>query len=190
MSKNVKPVKKNVNSKTNKKVYNKKTTDKKKSPNSIDAVVTDNFETKLEELQKALKENYAQQKQIMANIKELGIMHKKEIKLVAKSGNRKNSGKCTGFNKPENVPDSLRNLLKIKEEMLPRSTVTKLMYQYFTDNKMYNPKTKKEIIPNAHIREIFGMKPGEHINFHNFQTWLKKVYQSDAANNNILTIED
>ncbi|XWV25262.1 SWIB/MDM2 domain-containing protein [Tupanvirus deep ocean] len=148
------------------------------------------FDKKIEEIREALRENYAQQKKLMNDLKELMALHKKELKLSAKSGNRSNSGKHTGFNKPEPVPPPLKNLLKIEEDMLPRSTITKLMYQYFTDNKMYNRKTKKEIVPNKKIKEIFGMNDGDVINFYNLQTWLKKVYNENSATEHVLKIED
>jgi hypothetical protein len=65
------------------------------------------------------------------------------------------------------------------------------MYQYFTDNKMYNTKTKKEIIPNEKIREIFDMNDDDVINFYNLQTWLKKVYNKNSTTDgNVLKIED
>lgn len=156
----------------------------KKNPTNDD----DNFEIKIEEIRQALKENYVQQKKLMADLKELMNIHKKEIKLVSKSGNRSNSGKNSGFNKPEIVPLSLRKLLNIDDEMLPRSKVTGLMYKYFTDNKMYNSKTKKEIIPNNKIKKIFGMTDDDVITFYNLQTWLKKVYET--SQNNVLQLDD
>ena len=48
------------------------------------------------------------------------------------------------------------------------------MYQYFQTNKMYNPKTKKQIIPNDDIKQTFGMSDDDTMDFYNIQTWLKK----------------
>ena len=165
----------------------KKATKKKTKINNTES---EDFETKLGTIRTALKENYIQQKKLMNDLKELMSIHKKEIKLVSKTGNRTNSGKNSGFNKPEKVPPLLKKLLKIKEDMLPRSKVTALMYQYFTDNKMYNSKTKKEIVANNKIKEIFGMGEGDVINFYNLQTWLKKVYKEGSADNKTLKIDD
>lgn len=164
-----------VDSKTIKK--HSKGSSKKHHDDNID------FEEKIQQVREELKENYQKQKKLMNDLRELLCIHKKEIKLSSKNGNRNgNAGKLSGFNKPENIPSSLKKLLKIKENMLPRSKITKLMYQYFTDNKMYNTKTKKEIIPNEEIKKIFKMKEEDVINFYNLQTWLKKVYNSDAKN--------
>jgi len=150
----------------------------------------ENFEDKIEEIRQLLKNNYIQQKKLMNDLKELTTIHKKEVKLTSKSGTRKNSGKHTGFNKPERVPISLRKLLKIEEEMMPRSKVTALMYQYFKDNKMFTVKTKRRIIPNEKIKEIFGMEDDDNITFYNLQMWLKKVYQENLIDDTVLKIDD
>jgi hypothetical protein len=165
---------------------------KNKKPKNPKEDNEQDFENKIEKIREALKENYIQQKKLMADVKELMALHKKEIKLTVKSGNRSNSGKHTGFNKPEPIPLPLKKLLKIEQEKMPRSQITKLMYQYFTDNKMYNHKTKKEIIPNEKIKQIFGMNEKDVINFYNLQTWLKKVYKENSINDekNVLKIED
>src|ERR1700722_17607763 len=48
------------------------------------------FENKIEQIREALKDNYSQQKKLMNDLKELTSLHKKEIRLSAKSGNRNN----------------------------------------------------------------------------------------------------
>ena len=151
---------------------------------------TEDFEIKIEEIRQALKKNFIQQKKLTNDLKNLLILHKKEIKLLSKSNNNKNSGRHSGFNKPEPVPSSLRKLLSIDENILPRSTVTRLMYKYFTDNNMCSSKTKREIIPNNTIKKIFGMKKDDIITFYNLQTWLKKVYDENDINDTKLEIDE
>jgi len=176
-----------IGSKTSKKIIKKKTSNTKKKTNTKKIKEDDHdFETKIEEMMQTLRNNYAQQKKLSKDLKELISMHKKEIKLTKKSGNRSNSGKHSGFNKPEPVPPPLKKLLKIEDDMLPRSKMTPLMYQYFKDNKMYNTKTKREIIPNEKIKKTFGMKDGDVINFFNLQTWLKKIYDENSGSANVL----
>lgn len=148
----------------------------------------DDFETKIEKIRSALKENYIQQKKLMNEMKELLKIHKKEIKFTVKSRNRLETYNVSGFNKPELIPTPLKKLLNIKEETMSRSKITKLLYQYFTQNNMYNKQTKKEIVPNKEIKKIFGMKEGDVINFYNVQTWLKKVYKENS--DNVLKIEE
>ncbi|AKI79286.1 putative SWIB domain-containing protein [Acanthamoeba polyphaga mimivirus] len=157
----------------------------KKSPKKLlneKKISSESFDDKLNELREELRENYIRQKKIMNDIKDLANLHKKDLRLAVKSGNRLNSGKHSGFNKPQTVPQSLKDLLKIDDDILSRSKVTELMYKYFTDNKMYNSKTKREIIPNSKIKKLFGMKEGDIITFYNMQTWLKKVYNENQNN--------
>ena len=189
--KNISGSKKNPTPKSNSdKKVNKAEPTKDKKVHKAEELKSDDFEEKLEKIRTDLKENYIQQKKLMNELKELLSIHKKDIKLISKNGNRTNCGKNSGFNKPEAIPPSLKKLLKINEDMLPRSKVTRLMYQYFTDNKMYSTKTKKEIIPNSKIKEIFGMKDGgEPIHFYNLQTWLKKVYDENANKDKKLEID-
>jgi chromatin remodeling complex protein RSC6 len=131
------------------------------------------FTEKLAEIREALHRNYQEQRQLDKKLKELLTIHKKDIRHLKGSSN---SGKHSGFNKPEMVPEALADLLEIEEEFLPRSQVTKLLYQYFKENDMYNKDNKRIIIPNRTIRKIFGMTRDDELNFYNLQTWLKKLY--------------
>ena len=137
----------------------------------------DNFNIKIDLIKQQLKENYQQQKKLMNDMNEL-IKANKNVRLSSKPGEREYSTRLSDFNKPEPVPKSLKKLLNI-DGLQPRSKITGLLYQYFTEHKMYNPTTKKEIIPNAEIKKIFKMKSYEIINFYNLQTWIKKVYEDE-----------
>lgn len=149
----------------------KKRGPKKRSTKTDEA----DFESQLDDLIQALQENYAQQKRLMCELKDLKTLHKREIKQARNdSTSSKNSGKHSGFNKPQPVPEKLRTLLEIDETDLPRSTVTSLMYQYFRSNDMCD---KKDITPSKEIRKIFDMQDDDVMNFFNFQTWLKKLYK-------------
>ena len=152
----------------------------KKKRNSKKKIDDNNFDDRIEEIIQTLQENYVQQKKLMNELKELKTLHKKEMKLITNKSSDKKSGKNSGFNKPQPVPEKLCKLLEIDDTHLSRSAVTSLMYQYFQTNNMYNTKTKKEIIPNKEIRKIFGMREDDIMNFYNFQTWLKKLYQQQV----------
>lgn len=144
------------------------------------------FEDKIEKIREALRENYLQQKKLMNDLRELLVLYKNEVKLSNNCNRRSGSGQHSGFNKLQPVPPELKKLLKIREDILPRSKVTSLLYQYFTDNKMYNDK--KDIIPNQKIKKIFGMKDDDTMNFYNLQIWLRKVYNENP--NNSIKLKD
>lgn len=167
-------------SKNNRRILSGSKSSKKKNKSPSHKENNDiDFEDKIRQIREELKENYQQQKKLMNDLKELMNIHKKEIKLTSINGNRTNNiRKMSGFNKPENIPKALKNLLKIEDDELPRSKITKLIYEYFTNNNMYNKKTKKEIIPNKEIKKIFKMKEGDIITFYNLQSWLNKIYDN------------
>lgn len=165
-SKNIRKNKKNIN-KLNKKSKTKNT---KKSSNQND------YDKKIKEIRNALEDNYLQQKKLMNEMKELMKKQHQEIKLIKGSGDSKQINEYSDFNQRQNVPKSLRKLLKLDDQvMLSRSAIVNLLYQYFTKHKMYNSKNKKQIIPNDEIRKIFGMKEKDELNFYNIQTWLRKI---------------
>lgn len=174
----------NEYSSDNKKISKRKTSKDIPEEDKID------FQKKYEDILDKLRDNYLEQKRLMQEIRELRNLHQTEVRLASKTGKRSNSGKHTGFNKPEPIPECLKNLLDIKEELLPRSTVTKIIYQYFKDNKMCNFASKKQIVPNKKIKKIFGMKEGDVMDFYNLQTWLKKVYKENNNGNHVLDLDD
>lgn len=155
-------------SKTAKKKYLKPKNKKIISDNEIKY---ESLNNKIDQVRENLIENYIQQKKLMNDLEELLKLNTKRTKSVKPSFD-----KYSGFDKLQVIPISLKKLLKIEEDSLPRSKITSLMYQYFTDNKMYNIKTKKEIVPNKQIKSIFSMEDNDVINFYNLQTWLKKLY--------------
>jgi len=163
---------------------------KKSSKNSELANSKPDFNIKIREIREALHENYIQQKKLMAELGTLLTIHKQELKAASKTKRRNNSGKKSGITKPAPVPKSLCTLLKIKDDQeLSRSDVSKLLYKYFTKHKMYG-ETRREIIPNAKLRKVFGMSKSDILTFRNIQTWLKKVYDEAGTNNTTLEIDD
>jgi chromatin remodeling complex protein RSC6 len=142
------------------------------------------FQTKIDEIKSALADNTAQYKKLQKDLVELSQIHKKEVNRLSKKP-RGNAGKYSGFNKPEYVPPSLRKLLNIDEDMLPRTEVTKRLYSYFNYNNMYSKSSARVVIPDDRVRRIFGMTEDDTLTFFNLQTWLKKVYESSNNGNRI-----
>lgn len=140
--------------------------------NINDEIEDELLDNKIDKIRESLVENYIKQKKLMNELNEL-------LKLSKNKTVKSNSIEYYNFDKLQKIPASLKKLLKINEDSLPRSKITCLMYQYFTDNKMYNTKTKKEIIPNKQIKRIFSMEDGDIIDFYNLQLWLKKLYDAE-----------
>lgn len=164
-----------INKKSNKTIKNELAVKKKKNAhNSNCKIVEFNANERVEELIIALQDNYAQQKILLDELNKLRTSHNKQICLSSDSRVRSPSLKHSDFNKPVPIPKTLRNLLNIRDDKLPRPKITNLMYEYFTNNDMYN-RTTKEIIPDSRIKKIFGMEKGDTITFYNLQSWLRKI---------------
>ena len=136
---------------------------------------SNNIDKKIAEKMAALQDNYAQQQKLNAELKELIALHKKNISISANAEGRRSSNAVT--NKPEPVPEALIELFEIDDKNLPRSVVTTLFYKYLKDNKLYDTKTNKQIVPDDKLIEIFGIKKGETMDFYNIQKWLNKLYE-------------
>lgn len=178
--------KKNKSKKSGSKTNINKTKSQKKKVKYINSDNKNNFENKKESILNVLKEINLLSRQVKLELKELESLHKKEIKNISK--NKKNPDKQFGINKPEPVPKPLQQLLKINDVALPRSHISALIYAYVKKNNLYSPETKKIIIPNKKMRDVFGMKQKDIITFTNFQTWLKKAYSE--TDDLILNIND
>ena len=144
----------------------------------------ESFEKQINKIRDALQENYAQQKKLMHELDILMSQQNNKISLV-KFDNRTNSGNKINFDS-EPVPLPLKKLLMIDSEFMPRSQVVKLIYEYLTNNKLCNKKTK-EISPDEKLIKIFKMNKDDTINYYNLQSWLKKLYcenKSSTIDNN------
>ena len=164
-------------SKTAKKRTHKKRTDKhqkeNKTANTATNKVTAKFNAKLKTLRLALAENYAEQKRLMTELQTL--LDISGTKLRKKTDSSVNSlSKIIGFTEPEPIPPALRNLLHIKELVLPKSTVSRLLFAWLKEHKMVN---KKEIILDKETAKLLGMKKAENIDFYHFQSWLREIYE-------------
>jgi chromatin remodeling complex protein RSC6 len=137
-----------------------------------------NYEKKYENLLNRLRENYIEQKKLLNDLKELHVLHKKELKLASKNKNKlKNNGIC----KPQPVPQSLKDLLDIEEDSLSRVEVTKLLYKYIEKNKMCEKSNRRNIIPNKKFIKIFQMNNDDTMTFYNIQSWIKKIYDNELG---------
>lgn len=114
--------------------------------------------------------------------------------------NKKNSTfskKATGFGESTIVPEELKNLLEINENMLPRTKLTKKVYEYIENNKLKSPNNKRILrvddklasalkLTKEQIQKINtsqDQKDKDGLNFYNIQTWIAKLYDNFKSNN-------
>ncbi|MBF5059716.1 SWIB/MDM2 domain-containing protein [Candidatus Neptunochlamydia vexilliferae] len=62
----------------------------------------------------------------------------------------------TAFMKPRAVSDALSAI--VGKGPMPRTQVTKKLWDYIKKNKMQNPKNKRNIIPDEKLAKVLGSK--------------------------------
>ncbi len=135
----------------------------------------------IEKIRTALEKNYTEQKKLMYELDKL-MSQQNNKNIDGDRTNRINSGNQIKF-ESEPVPQSLKKLLKIETESMPRYHVVKLLHEYLMDNKLCDKKTK-QIIPNKKLIDVFKMEESDTINYYNLQSWLKKVYCENINQDN------
>ncbi len=81
------------------------------------------------------------------------------------------------FNTPEPIPQSIKDLLSIQEEVMSKSEITDRLFKYISENKLCDNKTKI-IAPNKKMKKLFKMDNDEVITYYNFQSWLRRIYDT------------
>ena len=122
--------------------------------------------------------------------------HTKEVKAARKnrkSGNaNRGSKEPSGFNKPQRVPKEFTNSPWDcdPEVELPRTVLTKKVYDYVKQNNLQDPKDKRIIHPDATVRKLFHLKKGDLIEFKTFQTHMAKLYKSETVSEGEEEVDD
>lgn len=115
----------------------------------------------------------------------------KEVNKATK--NKKNSSKRspTGFDKPCDVPLSLKTLLNINdEEQVARPVITKKIYEYIDSNNLRDSTDKRVLRVNDNLAKALNLtsqevkvintstspKDKSGLNFYNIQKYIKKMY--------------
>lgn len=83
--------------------------------------------------------------------------------LKLKTRNVSNTDKNnSGFMKPVNVSDELRNFIDINNnDPVTRVLITQKLCQYIKENNLQKPEDKREIIPDEKMKKLFDIQPNE-----------------------------
>lgn len=114
--------------------------------------------------------------------KELERSHKIEVKEASKrKKSSKNSGEKrdpSGFNAKQPVPVEFceQPWGCTSDQELPRTMLTKMVYDYVKENGLQDPKDKRRIFPDKTIKKLFHLNDSDELHFNNFQTYMKRLY--------------
>lgn len=121
--------------------------------------------------------------------KELDKTHGKEIKNCKKKKksdpNVKSNKEPSGFNKPALVPNEFCKQPWGCEvgDMIPRTQLTKMVYDYIKDNDLQDPADKRIIHPDTNVKTLFHLEDGVDLEFKTFQTYMAKLYKKTKSEN-------
>tara|TARA_B100000886_G_scaffold208035_1_gene143927 strand:- start:3935 stop:4576 length:642 start_codon:yes stop_codon:yes gene_type:complete len=113
--------------------------------------------------------------------KELEKTVKFEIKEASKRKKTKSSTDKrgpSGFNAKQSVPIEFTKQPwgADPDAELPRTTLTKMVYDYVKEHKLQDPEDKRRIFPDDNLKELFHLNEGDELHFNNFQTYMKRLY--------------
>lgn len=117
--------------------------------------------------------------------KDMDKSHQKELKSMKKKKksdpNNKSNKEPSGFNKPAVVPIEFCNQpWGCKEgELIPRTQLTKMVYDYIKDNGLQDPNDKRIIHPDKNVMNLFHIEKGQDLEFKTFQTYMAKLYKKN-----------
>lgn len=152
-------------------------------------------ENEYNELQNELTKLQEQVSLCKTKLKKFYKVTSREMNKVCKS--KKNSIKRspTGFDKPTDVPVSLKSLLNISDgEQVARPVITKKIYSYINDNNLRDTTDKRVLRVNDSLAHAFklssqevkminsstSVKDESGLNFYNIQKYIKKLYLNDV----------
>jgi len=133
---------------------------------------------------------------IAVSSKRLGQVEKVYSKLLSKemkqSRNRKQNsdkskaGSKSGFNKPQAIPEHIRNFINTScreefrvaaDDLKPRTWITKAIYSYIHDNKLTAENNGRQIVTNDVLLDLFDIKDSQQeVTFKNFQKMVSRAF--------------
>lgn len=148
------------------------------------------FEGNNEEVFERLKEIKSNQMLLFKEQDLLIRQYKKncdtELKKVSGKRKKKNveggEAKRSGFTKPTKVPRKISEFLGLPaDSVLPRTEVTKHIYEYIKSHELQIKEDKKKSYTDEKLSDLFELPLNSVIEFSTFQVLLSKVYNLEKA---------
>ena len=116
----------------------------------------------------------------------LNKTHDDEIKKVIKNRTKRKGNKDSGFNSEKEVPTEFITYLGLQQGIkMARPKVMSALNQKFKDDGLKNGQTTTLDKKTA---KILGVESGRVIEFTEFQTFLKEIYDRNTSKINIVTL--
>ncbi|QIG60204.1 SWIB-domain containing protein [Dishui Lake large algae virus 1] len=122
-------------------------------------------------------------KEIQSTLKVLQKSYDKMKKVCEKQEKKKANARTTpsGFAKPTKISDELCAFLNVpKGTQLSRTDVTRRINSYVKEHNLYDPSNRRIINPDANLKKILVLKPGEQLSFFTLQRAIKSHFASSV----------
>jgi hypothetical protein len=142
---------------------------------------------------------------INKNISNIKKIHKIVVKLTQKQIKRSNTKvkKPSGFTKLNYIPQELKKLLSISEDIITRPKLTGKLYDYIDANNLKHEKNGRIMRVNDELASALRLSQDEiekinnsssdndksGLNFFSAQKWIKKLYEKDKKEKNNISPE-
>jgi chromatin remodeling complex protein RSC6 len=122
-------------------------------------------------------------KEIQASLKLIQKSYDRMKKVIDKQEKKKANARTTpsGFAKPTKISDELCAFLGVpKGTEMSRTQVTRSINSYVKQHNLYDPKNRRIILPDAAMKKILTLKPGEELSFFTLQRAIKGHFASSV----------
>ena len=109
-----------------------------------------------------------------SQIKTLHNKVNKTFKILRKEkrNKRDQNNKPSGFNQPIHISHELAKFLELEEDIIARTTATKLVHNYIKKNELKDTTDGRIINPDDNLRNLLKLKSEEELTFFNIQKYL------------------
>lgn len=118
--------------------------------------------------------------------KAIKIELKEASKRKTKSKDSDTKRDPSGFNAPQPIPIEFceEPWNYNTDEVIPRTKLTKEVYDYIKKNNLQDPEDKRKIFADDVIKKLFHLKDSDELHFNNFQAFMKRLYIRNFDENN------
>lgn len=105
---------------------------------------------------------------------------KKSSLRIAKGKTKRTGSNNSGFLKPVSVSEEMRKFAGWEEgELHSRVDVTKFICNYIKEHDLQNKDDRRQIVPDAKLQKLLGVKKGEQLPYFKIQTNIKDHFKKD-----------
>lgn len=170
---------KSKNTKDKSKDKKEKSKDKKKNKDEDKSDEEEGFESVIGSAKEMAEEYIKKGREIKNMIEKLNKIHKKDIKLGGKSKKKRDpNAKKFGIAAPTAVPKEIADFLKLEDpdELIPRTTITKMIYAYIDKHSLKQEDNKTIIDPDKKLTKLFKIEKDEELTIKTFGRFLARCY--------------